>query len=60
MGGDLNGVPSLKNCTKLVIKGEVDFAAGVVCEGSCEFVNAGEGKKTVAAGSYKDYAIPYM
>merc|ERR1719262_1804331 len=31
-----NGVPSLKHCTKLVIKGEVEFAAGVVCEGACE------------------------
>merc|ERR1719487_1835471 len=34
-----NGVPSLKDCAKLVIKGEVEFAAGVVCEGAVEFVN---------------------
>merc|ERR1712232_995187 len=43
-----NGVPSLKNCTKLVIEGEVEFAAGVVLEGTVTF-KAGDGKKTVAA-----------
>merc|ERR1712194_912558 len=49
-----NGVPSLKNCTKLVIQGEIEFAAGVVLEGEVTFKNAGEGKKTVPAGTYKD------
>merc|ERR1711975_100528 len=49
-----NGVPSLKNCNKLTIKGEVEFAAGVVVEGTVTFKNAGEGKKVVAAGTYKD------
>jgi len=52
-----NGVPSLKACTKLVIKGEVEFAAGVVVEGTVTFSNAGEGKKTVAAGTYKDQTV---
>merc|ERR1719388_119655 len=42
-----NGSPSLKGCTKLVIKGEVEFAAGVTVEGTVTFNNAGEGKKTV-------------
>merc|ERR1719265_1928528 len=52
-----NGVPSLKACTKLVIVGEVEFAAGVVIEGTCTFKNAGEGKKVVATGTYKDQEV---
>merc|ERR1712226_953628 len=52
-----NGVPSLKNCDKLVIKGEVEFAAGVVCIGEVTFSNAGEGKKTVPAGTYENTAV---
>merc|ERR1719388_498181 len=42
-----DGPPSLKDCTKLTIKGEVEFAAGVVVKGEVTFNNAGEGKKTV-------------
>merc|ERR1712216_861108 len=52
-----NGVPSLKNCNKLVIEGEVEFAAGVVFTGAVTIKNAGEGKKTVAAGTYSDTTI---
>merc|ERR1711904_81464 len=52
-----NGVPSLKNCSKLVIKGEVDFAAGVIVKGAVTFNNAGEGKKTVAAGTYENQTV---
>merc|ERR1711979_140389 len=52
-----NGVPSLKNCDKLVIKGEVEFAAGVTCVGEVTFSNAGEGKKTVAAGKYENTTV---
>merc|ERR1711920_883815 len=52
-----NGVPSLKNCDKLVIKGEVELAAGVICKGEVTFSNAGEGKKTVAAGTYENTAV---
>merc|ERR1719399_1232347 len=40
-----NGVPSLKACTKLVIVGEIEFAAGVVVQGTVTFKNSGEGKK---------------
>merc|ERR1719359_1702360 len=35
-----HGVPSLKNCSKLVIKGEVDFEAGVIVKGAVTFNNA--------------------
>merc|ERR1712032_1037980 len=52
-----NGVPSLKNCDKLVIKGPVELAAGVVCIGEVTFSNGGEGKKTVAAGTYENTTV---
>merc|ERR1712083_1124755 len=52
-----NGVPSLKDCKKLVIEGEVEFEAGVVVKGAVTFTNAGEGKKTVAAGEYADKTV---
>merc|ERR1711862_715353 len=35
-----NGVPSLINCFKLVIEGEVEFAADVVVKGAVTFKNA--------------------
>merc|ERR1719220_1333076 len=40
-----NGTPSLIGCNKLVIEGEVVFAAGVVIKGSVTFKNAGSGPK---------------
>merc|ERR1719161_3382882 len=40
-----NGAPSLKDCSKLTIKGEIELAAGVVCKGEVTFSNGGEGKK---------------
>merc|ERR1712176_180175 len=52
-----NGVPSLKNCNKLTIKGEVELAAGVICKGDVTFSNAGEGKKVVAAGTYENQTV---
>merc|ERR1719265_1736639 len=52
-----NGVPSLKDCSKLTIKGEVEFAAGVVVKGDVTFNNAGEGKKTVATGTYENQTV---
>merc|ERR1712113_879392 len=52
-----NGVPSLKNCDKLTIKGEVELAAGVVCIGEVTFSNGSEGKKTVAAGTYENTTV---
>jgi len=52
-----DGVPSLKACKKMEIKGEVVFAAGVVVKGTVTFENKGEGKKTVAAGTYKDQTV---
>ena len=52
-----NGTPSLINCSKLVVEGEIEFAADVVIEGAVTFKNPGEGKKVVASGTYKDATI---
>merc|ERR1712039_1139272 len=52
-----NGVPSLKDCNKLTIKSEVEFAAGVICKGDVTFSNGGEGKKVVPAGTYENQTI---
>merc|ERR1712166_30931 len=52
-----NGVPSLKECDKLVIEGEVEFEAGVIVKGKVTFNNAGDGKKTVAAGTYENQTV---
>merc|ERR1712211_170149 len=45
-----NGVPSLKKCNKLVIKGPIEFAAGVILKGEVTIANSSEEKKTVGAG----------
>jgi UDP-N-acetylglucosamine pyrophosphorylase len=52
-----DGPPSLKDCTKLTIKGECVFEKGVICKGDCTFSNAGEGKKTIAAGTYENQTV---
>merc|ERR1711920_1070362 len=52
-----NGVPSLKDCSKCVIKGEVEFEAGVVLKGEVTITSVGEGKKTVKAGTYENQTI---
>jgi len=52
-----NGSPSLKECTKVEIKGDCEFAAGVIVKGTVTFSNAGEGKKTIAAGTYENTSV---
>jgi UDP-N-acetylglucosamine pyrophosphorylase len=51
------GAPSLIDCKKLVVEGDIAFAKDVVIKGSCTFKNAGSGTKTVAAGTYKDQTV---
>merc|ERR1719221_90639 len=46
------GTPSLMACKSLTVEGEVAFAKGVVFKGSVVVKNAGEGLKTLAAGTY--------
>jgi UDP-N-acetylglucosamine pyrophosphorylase len=52
-----NGPPSLINCVKVVVEGEVEFAAGVVVKGTVTFKNASGSKKVIAAGEYKDQTV---
>jgi len=48
-----NGVPSLVKCNKLVIEGDVVFAAKVVIEGDVTI----QGPGTVKAGTYKNKTV---
>merc|ERR1712007_257000 len=38
-----NGVPSLKDCNKLTVVGEIEFAAGVVLKGDVKIQNSSDG-----------------
>mmetsp|Transcript_15466 Transcript_15466/g.31408 ORF Transcript_15466/g.31408 Transcript_15466/m.31408 type:complete len:232 (-) Transcript_15466:231-926(-) len=51
------GPPSLIDCKKLVVEGEVVFAAGVVIKGDVTIKSAGGGAKTVAAGTYENTTV---
>jgi len=51
------GVPSLINCTKLTVEGKVEFAAGVVIEGTVKFVNKGDEVKVAVGKTYKDETV---
>lgn len=42
-----NGVPSMKGCKKLKVKGPIAFAAGAVMEGSVEITVEGDERKVV-------------
>lgn len=52
-----NGVPSLINCSKLVIEGAVEFAAGTIIEGEVTITNASGEKKTAGPGTLKDTKV---
>jgi UDP-N-acetylglucosamine pyrophosphorylase len=53
-----NGPPSLIECKSMTIKGKnIEFAADVVVKGDVTFVNGGDDKKTVAAGTYEDTTV---
>merc|ERR1712028_165115 len=52
-----NGVPSLINCSKLVIEGAVEFAAGTIIEGEVTITNKSGEKKTAGPGTLKDQKI---
>jgi len=48
-----NGVPSLIGCKKIVVEGDVTFAANVVVKGTVTF----KGPGTVASGTYEDTTV---
>ena len=52
-----NGVPSLIGCNKLVIKGPIEFEAGVVIKGKVEIKNVSSEKKIVKAGTYENTTV---
>jgi UDP-N-acetylglucosamine pyrophosphorylase len=52
-----NGPPSLIDCKKLVVEGEVTFAKGVVIKGSVNIKNASGSSKEVPAGTYEDKTV---
>eukprot|EP00928_Gymnodinium_smaydae_P020925 TRINITY_DN180_c0_g3_i1.p1 TRINITY_DN180_c0_g3~~TRINITY_DN180_c0_g3_i1.p1 ORF type:complete len:517 (+),score=102.62 TRINITY_DN180_c0_g3_i1:120-1670(+) len=52
-----NGVPSLKECSKLTVKGEVEFAAGIEIVGEVTISNKSDGKKVVPAGKYENQVL---
>jgi UDP-N-acetylglucosamine pyrophosphorylase len=51
------GVPSLKHCSKLVVKGRVALAAGVAFKGEVTVVNARDEWATLAAGTYENTKV---
>jgi UDP-N-acetylglucosamine pyrophosphorylase len=50
-------IPSLVECDSLKVTGPVQFAKGVVCQGTVEFLNPSPETKTVAAGVYRDRRV---
>jgi len=51
------GPPSLIDCKKLVVEGDMKFAKGVVIKGDVTFKNASGETKEVAAGTYENTTV---
>ncbi len=51
------GVPSLKHCSKLTVKGPVAFADAVVLEGKVGLRNESRERQTVPSGTYRDQEL---
>lgn len=51
------GVPSLKDCRELVVKGPVTFSAQNIFRGKVSVTNPGSAPRALAAGSYQDTAV---
>ena len=52
-----NGVPSLKDCKKLTVKGEVVFTEGTVFVGEVTVKNTSSEAVTLPKGTYKDTTV---
>ena len=52
-----SGPPSLINCSKLVVEGNVIFDGGVVFEGSVTVTNTSKEAKLLLGGTYKDITV---
>lgn len=51
------GVPSLKDCAELVVRGPVRFSADTVFHGKVGVVNEGSSPRSLPAGDYRDQVI---
>jgi hypothetical protein len=51
------GVPSMKACTKLVVKGSVMFTAGSVFEGEVTITNTSGDPVTLPPKTYKNETV---
>ena len=51
------GLPSLKHCSKLSVKGKVIFEKGIVFKGKVSIVNKADEWKVLKAGTYEDQDI---
>ena len=49
-----DGAPSLIQCDRLEVSGDVAFKKGVVCRGSVSFSNSGLERVNIPAGEYRD------
>jgi UDP-N-acetylglucosamine pyrophosphorylase len=52
-----HAVPSLKNCTRLKVRGAVDFGAGIEFAGAVEIANSLKEPKPLKPGRYQDCAL---
>jgi len=57
LGEGAAGLPSLKHCTKLSVKGKVVFEAGIIFKGSVNIVNSDDEWKVLKAGTYENQDI---
>jgi len=53
------GVPSMIDCERLDVVGDVRFASGVVCRGAVRFENSGSDSRMVEAGIYEDASVTF-
>jgi UDP-N-acetylglucosamine pyrophosphorylase len=51
------GVPSLRECESLQVRGRVEFRPGVICRGKVEFVRASAGVGIVEPGVYVNQRV---
>ena len=57
LGADSAGLPSLKNCDKLTVKGKVIFEPGIVFKGTVSIVNSGDDWQVLKTGTYENQDI---
>merc|ERR1712226_341931 len=53
----IHGVPSMKACNKLTIKGEVVFAVDVILKGDVTFNNTSGKRKLIVSGTYENQTV---